>query len=441
MKNHNQFIQNLKISQICENTLIIGVDIAKEFNVARAFDFRGFELTKKELKFDNYRYGFDAFDQWIFDIAIANGKTKVVIAAEPTGHYWFPLYNHVLEKNDVGSICYEFVLINPHHVKKTKELDDNSQTKTDKKDAKVIALLVRDGRFTYPAMPSGEYYDLRNYCRLRDKYLKDINRYENSIIRWVDMYYPEIRLAFSDITCKSALIILKEFSFADNIVSTTPSEIIKSLRKNGIRAGVGINKVTEVIELSKDSICCNLGLRSAKFEILDLIDIYENMIKKAEAIEAMISELVDKISLCKELVAINGLNTITVSKVISEIGDLNRFSSPKQLIKLAGLSLSENSSGKHKGKTVISKRGNSRLRAALYLAVRSLIKNNAEFKLLHNYYKNRSINPLTGNQSIIALCSKLLRIIFGMHKHTSSYNKDLVLKGMLTNIQELSNVA
>ena len=49
----------------------------------------------------------------------------------------------------------------PYHVKQTKELDDNSPTKNDRKDPKAIAKLVSEGRYTYPYMPEGIYTDLR----------------------------------------------------------------------------------------------------------------------------------------------------------------------------------------------------------------------------------------------------------------------------------------
>jgi transposase len=53
------------------------------------------------------------------------------------------------------------VMVNPYHVKQSKELDDNSQTKNDKKDPKVIAKLVIDGRYSKPYVPKGVYADLR----------------------------------------------------------------------------------------------------------------------------------------------------------------------------------------------------------------------------------------------------------------------------------------
>ena len=38
------------------------------------------------------------------------------------------------------------VHVNPHHVKKSKELYDNNPSKNDRKDPKVIAGLVKDVR-------------------------------------------------------------------------------------------------------------------------------------------------------------------------------------------------------------------------------------------------------------------------------------------------------
>ena len=74
---------------------------------------------------------------------------------EPTGHYWFNL-GKFLQDNEMKP-----VLVNPHHVKKSKELDDNNPTKNDRKDPKVIAGLVREGRYMIPYLPEGVYADLR----------------------------------------------------------------------------------------------------------------------------------------------------------------------------------------------------------------------------------------------------------------------------------------
>lgn len=98
------------------------------------------------------------------------------------------------------------------------------------------------------------------------------------------------------------------------------------------------------------------------------------------------------------------MGLVTVAGIMAEIRDISRFEHPKQVIKLAGLNLKENSSGKHKVKTTISKRGRSRLRAILFQGIMPMIAKNDEFKTLHRYYTTRAENPLKKKQSIVALC-------------------------------------
>jgi transposase len=101
-----------------------------------------------------------------------------------------------------------------------------------------------------------------------------------------------------------------------------------------------------------------------------------------------------------------------VAGFLAETGDLGRFESPKQIQKLAGLSLKENSSGQHKGETTISRRGRHGLRNVLFNAVIPLLATNDEFRSLHEYYTTRAVNPLRKKQSAIALCGKLIRIFY-----------------------------
>ncbi len=73
------------------------------------------------------------------------------------------------------------------------------------------------------------------------------------------------------------------------------------------------------------------------------------------------------------MLSIPGVGVTTVAGFLSETGDLNNYSHPNQIRKLAGLNLKENSSGKHKGKTTISKRGRHKLRAILFKAVMPMV--------------------------------------------------------------------
>ena len=81
---------------------------------------------------------------WVNDLCCKYNKSKVIAGLEPTGHYWFSL-GELLKENNIT-----IAIVNPYHVKQSKELDDNLQTKNDSKDPKVIAKLVIDGRYSFP---------------------------------------------------------------------------------------------------------------------------------------------------------------------------------------------------------------------------------------------------------------------------------------------------
>ena len=134
------FTQNEKIRQVTNKTLVVGIDISSETHYVRAFDWRGMELTGT-FKFESTSYGFKQMMEWLEETCKSNNKTKIIIGAEPTGHYWFTLAEY-LKENSI-----KFVFVNPMHVKRTKELDDNHPSKNDRKDPKVIAKLVTEGRY------------------------------------------------------------------------------------------------------------------------------------------------------------------------------------------------------------------------------------------------------------------------------------------------------
>ncbi len=121
---------------------MVGIDIAKEKQWARFVDCRGVECGKA-MCFRNDKTGFAAILAKIRQISKENLFEDAIVGMEPTGHYWKPLANYLMKQEDI-----HVVLVNPYHTKKAKELDDNSQTKSDKKDALTIARLVKDGRYS-----------------------------------------------------------------------------------------------------------------------------------------------------------------------------------------------------------------------------------------------------------------------------------------------------
>ncbi len=416
------YTQNQKISQITPSTLIIGIDIAKDKHVARAQDDRGIEFGKR-LVFENRIHGFQLLLDWMERHQKENGKNHVIFGVEPTGHYWLNLAYFLRAKG------FDFVLVNPMHVKKSKELDENSPTKNDTKDARVIAQLIKDGRYSVPNLLEGIYAELREGVKLRDQLTKQLMIIEGRIQNSIQRYYPEFFDVFGDWEGKAALCTLRLFPFPSQIREMTPEEVLARW-KPFVQRGVGLKRATKLVETAKKSVGIQIGIRFAKQELDCLLDQYDLFKKQLKELDEELEVLVDTLPGAKEMKNISGMGSTTVALFYAEVGDITKYSHPQQLVNLAGLSLREHSSGKFKGQTRISKRGRSRLRRALYLAIRPMVAHNPTFKALHQYYTKRADRPLKKQQSLIALCCKLLRVLFVIGNKQCEFDGSLLLRGI-----------
>jgi transposase len=408
------FTQNEKLNQLSEKSIVIGVDIASELHYARAFDWRGVELGKV-FKFENSAEGFKDFYTWIERLKKQAQKDRIMIGAEPTGHYWFGLASYLKEQS------IKLVLVNPFHVKRSKELDDNHPSKTDTKDPKTIAKLVIDGRYNEPYIPEGIYAELRIAMACRMRIQKEMNSIKNRIQRWLKIYFPEHKTVFGKFEAISSMQVFQKAPLPKDIVELGAEGINQIWRDNKLRA-VGIKRAKSLYEAARKSIGCTEGESCSRMEIKLLLQDYHNKIGQYDAVMEVIDELCQQIPEVANLLEIKGVGLVTVAGFLSEVGDIRRFNSPKQIQKLAGLALRESSSGKHKGQTTISKRGRARLRAILFQAVMPLVAKNAEFAEIHKYYTTRAKNPLKKKQSLIALSCKLIRVFYAILMKSIKYD-------------------
>ena len=417
--------QNERINQVGETSLVVGIDIGGATHYARAFDWRGIELARI-FRFSNSGEGFGRLSHWMQGICERHGKTKIIVGIEPTGHYWFTLGRYLREQG------VRLVMVNPYAVKQTKELDDNDPTKNDGKDPKVIAKLVLDGRYSIPYVPTGAYADLRILSADRQRIVKEIGQIKNRFARWFAIYFPEYCEVFGSYESKSSMLLLRVASTPESIVALGVEGICRIWKDAGIRA-VGVKRATTLYETAKRSIGHDQGMSAAKLEMALLLEDYEAKAKQLAFVMAALESTLRNIPEAEKLLAIKGIGTISVAGFLAEVGDLRRFESPKQIQKLAGLSLRENSSGKHKGQTTISRRGRDKLRQVLFNAVIPLLATNEEFRSLHQYFTTRTVNPLKKKQSAVALCGKLIRVFYAIMVHGVEYDGKKMLSDLHRN--------
>ena len=144
-------------------------------------------------------------------------------------------------------------------------------------------------------------------------------------------------------------------------------------------------------------------------ELLEDYDYYSN---RVDELMSLLEQKTQEIPYIDKLLEINGIGERTAYGFVAEVGDIRHFEDPRQLQKLAGYAIVEDSSGKHKVESHIGYRGRKRLRYVLYEAAASVVGKNKEFKELYNYYRNRKINPLKKMQAMIAIACKLIRVFY-----------------------------
>lgn len=417
------FTQNEKISQVTNTTLVVGIDISSETHYVRAFDWRGIELTQL-FKFESSSYGFDKFMNWLDEICKSNAKDNIIVGAEPTGHYWFTLAEYLKENN------IKFVFVNPMHVKRTKELDDNHPSRNDRKDPKVIVKLVTEGRYLIPYIPEDIYAELRVMNESRMRINSEIVAIKNRIQRWFAIYFPEYKNVFGSWEGDSSIEVLKNIPLPSDAVAMGAEAINELWRAKKIRA-VGIKRAKLLVETAEKSVGVKHGTNAARCEISMLIEDFLKKKEQEQSVIEILETLCIQVPNAEKLLNIKGVGILTVASFLGEVGDIRRFESPKQIQKLAGLAITENSSGKQKGQSCISRRGRKLLRYTLFQAVMSMIMHLPEFRELHQYYTTRPNNPLKGKQSKVALCCKVIRVFFVILTKGVEYDSDKLMKDIV----------
>jgi len=429
-----KFDKNAKLTFINDDMLILGCDVGSETHYVRAIDTRGRELSKDAFAFSNNAEGFQNAKTWAMQIAAEQGKKQIVLGLEPTGHYWFCLATWMVENG------ISVVQVNPYAVKQTKEVEDNSQLKDDRKDPKVIANLVKDGNYGMPYLPEGVYADLRRLSMLRDQLTEDRIRNVNRLHRELKICFPEYMDAFGKVDGSFALAVLEKAPFPEDILALGADGLRKIWSDAKLR-GRGYSRADHIVSLAKNSVGLNHGTDASKESVRCFVEQIRYLTSKLDKIEEALHQKCREIPHAANLLEIGGIGENILSGILAEMGDVSRFDDVKEIQKLSGLGLVACSSGKHKGETKISHRGRKRLRYWLFMAARSAVSHTEEFATLHEYYTTRADNPLKKMQSLIVIACKILRVIFAILRTGQKYDPAKMLGDIKHPANEEAKVA
>ena len=396
-------IQTKKTLGVNHKSLIVAVDIGKKTNMGyyRFSHKRGC----KPFPFGNHARGFGLFWDRISQVQRQNHLDEIIVGFESTGSYGVPLM-HFLHRKGV-----KLVQVNPMHTKRLKELTGNSPNKTDRKDPKVIADIIELGHALTVIVPEGSAAELRRLTQGRERNVRRRTGLLNQLQDLVFLVFPEFLTIMKGVKSKTARYLLKQYSTPGDLVACEDLDLLCSRVKKISRGRIGRERIEQLYR----SACSSVGLQEGRDslvleiqQILSWIELVDGFIAQLE--ESMLSHL-HQIPYSRSILSIKGVGPITAAGLIGEVGDFRSFGSIAEMEKLAGLDLFEISSGVHKGRRKISKRGRPLLRKLLYFGAINVVRTGG---ILHGWYHRAIERGMPKTKALIAVSRKLLGIVFAV---------------------------
>jgi transposase len=365
----------------------------------------------KPFRFDNTKEGFDKF--WCTTMASKDrfGCDEMVVGYESTGPYAEPLVHYLAPKQ------VKVVQVNPMHTKKMKEVNDNSPLKTDEKDPRVIADIIRLGHALTIIVPEGEAAYLRRLNNARERHVGEQTALLNQLQQLVFLIFPEFKTVLKNMKGKTAQYILKRYTTPERIAAISKEVLGEEMRKRSM-GKFGIQAAESLIGLARRTVGIKEGLGGIFLDLRHILMQLEAEVRFIAEIEAEMGETLERIPFSGRLLSIKGLGIVSVAGIIGEVGDFSKFNTQSEILKLAGLDLYEISSGKRKGQRRISKRGRGLLRKILFYAAIQMIRKNG---IMYDYYARLTGRGMERMRALIAVSRKLLRIIHAIVRDNSDY--------------------
>jgi transposase len=413
-----EFRQIKKEIQGSETYLIVGIDVAKDRHHAFLGTATGKTLVKK-LIFENSASGFSDLLARVEAVRAQNGLSEIVFGLEPTSNYHKPLGRYLISKG-----CH-VVLVGGKAVKNNRELLDERWDKHDTKDAANIADLISRGKCFYYDMPSGQIEELRGLLSLRARLKKEEHslnlRIRNNLLA---KHFPELDSFYA--ACERETLAIVRWCLNPQQIAAMPfDEFFKRVAPHarGISQKLRLQKIHR---LAHESIGCPVD-SAVQLQAGLLVEKIKQVREQIVQVEQGIQQRCVQFPSYEQLLSIPGFGPYVASKVLATIADPWRFDSAKQVIRSAGYDLCADRSGKNSDQAVpvISKKGNSELRYALYQADLIASSRHRFFmayfaRMLQGRERERGIRT----KMRVKLAAKMLVIAWTLMKRGESFNPE-----------------
>ena len=388
--------------------IYVGIDVAKDKHDCFITNSDG-EVLFPAFTIQNNRNGFDNLFSKVQ--SISSDVSNIKVGLEATGHYSYNLLGYLIDK---GLPTY---VINPLHTNLYRKSLSLRKTKTDKVDARTIAMmLMSDVNLKSYSDTSYHNEELKSLTRYRFDKVQERAQLKQSVSRLVTILFPELEKLVSTLHIASVYALLSELPSAGKIASCHLTHLTKLL-ENASKGRYSKEKAIEIREAAKVSIGSNMPAKS--LELKHTLHLISELDSEISEIESEIKGIMDQIS--SPILTIPGIGYRMGAMILAEIGDFSRFDSPDKILAYAGASPSTYQSGQLESSySHMEKRGSRYLRFALINAAKYVCHWDETFGA---YLQKKISEGKHYNVAITHATKKLVRLIYAMEKSGKPYIK------------------
>ena len=388
--------------------IFVGIDVAKDKHDCFIMSSEG-EILFDVFTIPNNMGGFD--DLFSKIISASGDLEKVKVGLEATGHYSYNLLGFLLDKGLSPSV------INPLHTNLYRKSLSLRKTKTDKVDARTIAvMLASDVNLKSYTDTAYHNEELKSLTRYRFTKVKERAKLKSSISRLVNILFPELEKLVPSIHMVSVYALLSEFPGAHHVASAHMTRL-KSLLHDASKGRYDRDKAVEFRDAAGISVGSRMPAKS--LEMKHTISLIRELDSEIEEIESAIKVIMDEMA--SPILTIPGIGYRMGAMILAEIGDFSRFESPDKILAYAGLSPSTYQSGQLTSSySHMEKRGSRYLRYALFNATKFVCLWDDTFAA---YLAKKRSEGKHYNVAISHAAKKLVRLIFALEKSRLPYTK------------------
>ena len=394
--------------------LLVGIDISKAKHDACIGTFCA--LIQRRLTFSHSRQGFELFEKSLRKAMFKARCRRVLIAMEPSGIYWFALYERL------KACGYGVCLVNCQAVSNNRKTLPGGKSKTDKKDAHSIFDLLCQGKFLLPVVRDP---DLQAAYRMMQRHMalkKRISRIRNQLRQAIHLAFPELNDQIKDLCLPTSLRFLLANPTPHSIRYNGKKRFMEKWRPRGRCGQWRPAKFSLIYELAGDSIGLKDPHRIYEFEIKALAQDLADAVEKSKMWLQKAIELLEPRADYQLLLSLPRIGKPTAAAILTAVGDVQEFCCGKQLVKLAGLDIRLFESGSTiRRRPRISHVGSAFLRHWLYHYALRLVAHEPAFQALYQRRKQNSPGKGAARRALMAVSDKAIRIIYRMLKDNVPY--------------------